>query len=131
MHSNFSSKIILISELIQRLTLLEINTLIQNLEQNFNLSSNSNFSLASPVSTIPVESILEEKTTFEVHLTLVPVENKINILKQVRTITGLGLKESKEIIDNIPKLLKEGVSKEESEKIKADIEALGGKILIK
>ena len=73
----------------------------------------------------------EEKTAFDVILDSVPADKKIAILKIVRNVTGLGLKESKDIVDNVPKLLKEGASKEEGETIKKDVEAAGGKVTIK
>jgi large subunit ribosomal protein L7/L12 len=86
--------------------------------------------IAIPAAAAPAE-VVEEKTTFDVTLTDVPADKKIAILKIVRNVTGLGLKESKEIVDNVPKLLKEGASKEESENIKKEIDAAGGKVTIK
>ena len=74
---------------------------------------------------------MEEKTQFDIILSDVPADKKIAILKIVRNITGLGLKESKDIVDNVPKVLKESVSKEESETIKKEIEAAGGKVTLK
>jgi large subunit ribosomal protein L7/L12 len=121
-----------IISLVNDLTLLEINELINNMEKFFsidttiaiNLNPTSNENIITPEKP-------EEKTNFEISLEYVPTDKKIAILKIVRTITGLGLKESKDIVDNVPKVLKQNVTKEESEKIKSDIEQLGGKILIK
>ena len=77
-----------------------------------------------------VEAV-EEKVAFDVVLTEVPADKKIAILKIVRNLTGLGLKESKEIVDNVPKLLKEGITKDESESIKKEMEAAGAKVTVK
>ena len=92
--------------------------------------STANMSLASTPVAAVVEAV-EEKTQFDVILDSVPADKKIAILKIVRNVTGLGLKESKDIVDNVPKVLKESISKEESETIKKEIEAAGGKILLK
>jgi large subunit ribosomal protein L7/L12 len=78
----------------------------------------------------PTEAV-EEKSSFDITLTEVPADKKIAVLKIVRNLTGLGLKESKDIVDNVPKLLKEGATKEESESIKKELEASGAKITIK
>jgi large subunit ribosomal protein L7/L12 len=78
-----------------------------------------------------IQEQVEEKTEFDLILEEVPADKKIAILKVVRNVTGLGLKESKDIVDNIPKVLKEGATKEESEKVQKEIEAAGGKVTIK
>ena len=128
-----SDKLTSIIEQLKTLTLLEAAQLVKEIEDVFgvdtsvSVASSGNFS--SPVA--PVVEVIEEKTAFDILLSDVPADKKIAILKVVRTITGLGLKESKDIVDNIPKLLKEGVTKEESEGIKKEIEAAGGKVTIK
>jgi len=86
--------------------------------------------MAAPAAAAPAEAA-EEKTAFDITLADVPADKKIAILKIVRNVTGLGLKESKDIVDNVPKVLKEGASKEESESIKKEIEAAGGKVTVK
>jgi large subunit ribosomal protein L7/L12 len=78
----------------------------------------------------PVEAV-EEKVAFDIILTEVPADKKIAILKIVRNLTGLGLKESKDIVDNVPKVLKEGITKDESETIKKELETAGAKVTIK
>ena len=83
------------------------------------------------VTTTPSVEIVEEKTQFDVFLQTVPADKKIAILKIVRNVTGFGLKESKDIVDNVPKVLKEGLSKEEAETIKKDVEAAGGTVTLK
>jgi large subunit ribosomal protein L7/L12 len=128
-----SDKLTSIIEQLKTLTLLEAAQLVKEIEDVFgvdtsvSVASSGNFS--SPVA--PVVEVIEEKTAFDILLSDVPADKKIAILKVVRTITGLGLKESKDIVDNIPKILKEGVTKEESEGIKKEIEAAGGKVTIK
>jgi large subunit ribosomal protein L7/L12 len=126
-------------EEIKNLTLLEAYQLVKELEKIFEIEkvvtisnqpiSLSNANLGIDQSNTPVA--VQEKTAFDVILSDVPGDKKIGILKIVRTITGFGLKESKDIVDNVPKSIKEGVTKEESEKIKAELENAGAKVLIK
>jgi large subunit ribosomal protein L7/L12 len=129
-----NEKLSSIIEQLKELTLLEASELVKEIEIAFgvdtSISINNNSSAVAVTVAAPVE-IVEEKTAFDVVLTEVPADKKIAILKIVRNVTGLGLKESKEIVDNIPKLLKEGITKDESENIKKDIEAFGGKVTIK
>lgn len=128
-----SEKLNNIIEQLKTLTLLEAAELVKEIESVFGVDTSVSVgnvaTFAAPVAAV-VEAV-EEKTAFDVTLTEVPAEKKIAILKIVRNVTGLGLKESKEIVDNVPKLLKEGASKDESETIKKDIEAAGGKVIIK
>lgn len=107
--------------------IFEIEKFFMSPVQAMTLSSNS---LSLEQKNIQTEQI-EEKNTFEIILNEVPGDKKIGILKIVRSITGLGLKESKDIVDNIPKSLKENISKEECEKIKAELENAGAKVIIK
>lgn len=128
-----SEKLKGIIEQLKTLTLLEASELVKEIETVFGVDTSMSVSNVSVVSTgavAPVEAV-EEKTAFDITLNDVPADKKIAVLKVVRNVTGLGLKESKDIVDNVPKLLKEGVSKEESEKIKKEIEEAGGKITIK
>jgi large subunit ribosomal protein L7/L12 len=126
-----SEKLNTIIEQLKSLTLLEASELVTEIENVFGVdTSMSVASVASPVAAAPAEAA-EEKTAFDVILDSVPADKKIAILKIVRNVTGLGLKESKDIVDNVPKVLKEGASKEESEAIKKEVEAVGGKISIK
>ena len=127
-----SEKLDNIIEQLKTLTLLEAAELVKQIEGVFGVDTSASVgavaTIAAPV--VAVE-VVEEKTAFDVTLTDVPADKKIAILKIVRNVTGLGLKESKEIVDNVPKLLKEGASKDESETIKKEIEAAGGKVTIK
>jgi len=129
-----TEKLINIIEQLKTLTLLEAAELVKEIETVFGVDTSisvpslgNNAVIAPPT----VTEIVEEKTAFNIILTDVPADKKIAILKVVRNVTGLGLKESKDIVDNVPKSLKEGVTKEESESIKKEIETAGGKVSIK
>jgi large subunit ribosomal protein L7/L12 len=116
------------------LTLLEAAELVSEIERVFGVDTSVSVASVGAVVSAPVAvaaEVVEEKTQFDVVLDSVPADKKIAILKIVRNVTGLGLKESKDIVDNVPKVLKESISKEESETIKKEIEAAGGKILLK
>jgi len=128
---------IIITEL-KNLTLLEVNDLIKEIEKTFNIDSSismpttiSNIITSSSIETNKDISPKEEKTSFTILLNEVPTANKIAILKVVRNITGLGLKESKEIIDNVPKIIKENIEKDECDRLKKDLETAGAKVVIK
>ena len=129
-----SEKLTNIIEQLKSLTLLEAAELVKQIESTFGVDTSvssapvmANFSAAAAA---PAE-VAEEKTAFDIILTDVPADKKIAFLKIVRNVTGLGLKESKDIVDNVPKLVKEGATKEESENIKKELEAAGAKITIK
>jgi large subunit ribosomal protein L7/L12 len=121
-----------IIEQLKSLTLLEASELVTEIENVFGVDTSMiSVAAAGPAATgVPAEAA-EEKSTFDIVLDSVPADKKIAILKIVRNVTGLGLKESKEIVDNVPKTIKEGATKEESESIKKEIEAVGGKVTIK
>jgi large subunit ribosomal protein L7/L12 len=128
-----SEKLNTIIEQLKSLTLLEASELVTEIEKVFGVDTSvsvANVAMAAPVAAAPAEAA-EEKTAFDITLTDVPADKKIAVLKIVRNVTGLGLKESKDIVDNVPKLLKEGASKDESENIKKEVEAAGGKVTIK
>jgi len=117
-----------ILEKIETLTLLEAAELVKLMEDKFGVSA------AAPVAAVavaaaPAEAV-EEVTEFNVILESAGA-NKINVLKEVRTITGLGLKEAKDLVDSAPKAVKEGVKKEEAADIKAKLEAAGATVSIK
>lgn len=124
-----------IVEQLKSLTLLEAAELVTAIEETFGVDTSI---AAAPATAVTVAGNTgdsaepaEEKTDFDVLLEDVPADKKIAILKIVRNVTGLGLKESKEIVDNVPKVLKEGVTKEESESIKKELEEAGAKVGIK
>lgn len=116
-----------IVENLSSLTILEAAELVKILEEKWGVS-------AAPVAVAGVASaaaapVVEEKTEFTVILENAG-ESKINVIKEVRAITGLGLKEAKDLVDGAPKTIKEGVSKAEAEDIKKKIEAAGAKIKV-
>jgi len=130
-----SNKINNLIEELKSLTLLEAAELVSEIEKVFGVDTSVSVSnVSANIAAVPVQAAVEaveEKTQFDVILDNVPADKKIAILKIVRNVTGLGLKESKDIVDNVPKVLKESISKEESETIKKEIEAAGGKIILK
>jgi large subunit ribosomal protein L7/L12 len=114
---------------IGNLTVLELAELVKALEEKFGVSASAPVMAVAPVAAAPAAEEVEEKTTFDV--ILVEASNKIQALKVVREVTGLGLKEAKDLLDSLPKPIKEGVSKEEAEEIKKKFEAVGAKVEIK
>jgi large subunit ribosomal protein L7/L12 len=127
-----SEKLNTIIEQLKSLTLLEASELVTEIEKVFGVDTSiSVASVAAPATAAAPTEAVEEKTAFDITLDSVPADKKIAVLKIVRNVTGLGLKESKDIVDNVPKLLKEGATKEEGETIKKEIEAAGGKVTIK
>jgi len=128
-----NEKLTSIIEQLKTLTLLEASQLVTEIETVFGVDTSVAVSAvaAAPIAAGGSEGASEEKTAFDVTLTDVPADKKIAILKIVRNVTGLGLKESKDIVDNVPKVLKEGATKEDVEAIKKEIEAAGGKITVK
>ncbi|MFR1977268.1 MAG: 50S ribosomal protein L7/L12, partial [Coprococcus sp.] len=105
---------------------LELNELVKACEEEFGVSAAAGVVVAAA----GAGEAAEEKTEFDVELTEVG-PNKVKVIKVVREITGLGLKEAKEAVDSAPKTLKEAVSKEEAEEIKAKLEAEGAKVTVK
>ena len=127
-----SEKLTTIIEQLKSLTLLEASELVTEIEKVFGVDTSVSVGAVAMAAPVAVAAeVAEEKTSFDVTLTEVAADKKIAVLKIVRNVTGLGLKESKDIVDNVPKMLKEGASKEESENIKKEIEASGGKVTIK
>jgi large subunit ribosomal protein L7/L12 len=128
-----NEKIFEIIEKLKLLTLLEASSLVKEIERAFDIKSGlplQNTVSADLIASVPLE-VPEEKTSFELILVEVPSDKKISVLKAVRHITGLGLKESKEVVDNIPRTIRESATKDESESIKKEIEIAGGRALIK
>ena len=114
-------------EAIKELTVLELNELVKACEEEFGVSAAAGVVVAAGAGEA---AAAEEKTEFDVELTAVG-PNKVKVIKVVREATGLGLKEAKEAVDNAPKTIKEAVSKEEAEALKAKFEAEGAKVTIK
>jgi large subunit ribosomal protein L7/L12 len=129
-----NEKLTNIIEQLKTLTLLEAAELVTQIEQVFGVDTSISVgaAVALPVAQVAVAAdAVEEKTAFDIVLESVPADKKIAILKIVRNVTGLGLKESKDIVDNVPKTLKEGSSKDEVETIKKELEAAGAKVTVK
>ncbi len=125
-----SEKINALIEEIKVLTVLELSELVKALEEEFGVSAAAPVAVAAaPAAAAPAEAAAE-KTEFDVVLAEVGAE-KIKVIKVVRELTGLGLKEAKELVDNAPKPIKEGASKEDAEEIKAKLEEVGAKVELK
>ena len=122
-----SEKITKLMDDVKSLTVLELNELVKACEEEFGVSAAAGVVVAAAG---PAAEAAEEKTEFDVELTDVGAE-KVKVIKVVREITGLGLKEAKDVVDGAPKVLKEGVSKEEAEAMKAKIEEVGAKVTLK
>ena len=116
-------------EAIKELTVLELNELVKACEEEFGVSAAAGVVVAAAGAGAGAAAA-EEKDEFDVELTEVG-PNKVKVIKVVREATGLGLKEAKEAVDNAPKVVKEAISKEEAEAIKAKFEAEGAKVTIK
>jgi large subunit ribosomal protein L7/L12 len=117
-------------EYLSNLTVLELSELVKDLEEKFGVSA------AAPVAAMPMGMAAdagapaEEKTEFDVILKSAG-DKKINVIKEVRKITGLGLKEAKALVEEAPKPVKEGIAKEDAQKIKEELEAAGAEIELK
>jgi len=112
------------------LTVLEAAELAKLLEEKWGVSAAAAVAVAAPGGGGAVAAAVEEKTEFTVVLAAVG-EKKIEVIKEVRALTGLGLKEAKDLVEGAPKNVKEGVSKEEAEKVKAQLEKAGAKVELK
>ena len=122
-----SEKINQIVEELKTLTLLEASKLVTKIEETFGVDASAAVGGGVMMATAaPVEEV-EEKTEFNVTLDEVPAEKKIAILKVVRGLTGLGLKEAKELVESAPKQIQEAISKDAAEEAKKQIEDAGGK----
>lgn len=117
-----------IIDAIKELSVLELNDLVKACEEEFGVSAAAGVVVAAGAAGAAEEA--EEKTEFDVELTEVGGQ-KVKVIKVVREITGLGLKEAKAVVDGAPKNIKEGVSKEEAEDIKKQMEEVGAKVTIK
>lgn len=112
---------------IKELSVLELNELVKACEEEFGVSASAGVVVAAG----GAGAAAEEKTEFDVELTEVPADAKVKAIKVVRELTGLGLKEAKEIVDGVPKIVKEGISKDDAENCKAKLEEVGAKVTLK
>ena len=113
---------------IKELTVLELNDLVKACEEEFGVSAAAGVVVAAAAA--DAGAAAEEKTEFDVELTEVGAE-KVKVIKVVREVTGLGLKEAKDVVDGAPKVVKEQASKEEAEDIKKKLEEVGAKVTLK
>lgn len=116
-----------IIEVIKGLTVLELNDLVKACEEEFGVSAAAGVAVAAAGAE---GGAAEEKTEFDVELTEVG-DQKVKVIKAVKDATGLGLKEAKEVVDGAPKVVKEGVSKEEAEALKSQLEEVGAVVTLK
>ena len=119
-----------IAEQIQGLTLLEASQLVKVLEEKLGVSAAAATVAVGAAPAAAAAAPVEEKTEFDVVL-LEAGEKKINVIKEVRAITGLGLKEAKDLVEGAPKAVKEGIAKDEAETVKAQLEKAGAKVELK
>ncbi|MEI8176062.1 MAG: 50S ribosomal protein L7/L12 [Candidatus Omnitrophota bacterium] len=124
-----------ILDTVETLSVLELSNLVKALEEKFGVTASAPMGMAFAGGAMPAGGAAaaapaEEKTTFTVMLVSVG-EQKIQVIKEIRTVTTLGLKEAKDLVEAAPKAVKEGITKEEAEKIKAQLEAVGAKIELK
>ena len=122
-----SEKVTALVEEVKALTVLELNDLVKALEEEFGVSAAA---MAAPAAG-PAAAAVEEKTEFDVVLAGFDAASKIKVIKVVREITGLGLAEAKAVVEGAPKTLKEALSKDDAEAMKAKVEEAGGKVELK
>ena len=119
-----------ILEAIEKLSVLELNELVKAAEEKFGVSASAPVVVGGAVAGGESAGAAEEKSEFDVILASVGAE-KMKVVKAVKDLSGLGLKEAKEIVDNAPKAIKEGVAKEEAEQMKAKLEEVGATVELK
>ena len=113
---------------IKELSVLELNDLVKACEEEFGVSAAAGVVVAAAGAGAAAE---EEKTEFDVELTEVPAASKIKVIKVVREVTGLGLKEAKELVEAAPKVVKEAAAKADAEELKKKLEEVGAKVTLK
>ena len=128
--TKMSDKVLKLIEDVKTLSVLELSELVKALEEEFGVSAAAPVAVAAAAPAAGGAAAAEEKTEFDVVLKEVG-SNKIAVIKVVREITGLGLKEAKEVVDNAPKALKEGVSKDDADAIAAKLKEAGATAEIK
>ena len=119
-----------ILEAVSKLTVLELSQLIKDMEEKFGVSAAAAVSVAAPAAAGAGAAKAEEKTEFTVVLAAAG-DNKVNVIKAVREVTSLGLKEAKDLVDGAPKPVKEGISKADADAAKKKLEEAGAKVEVK
>ncbi len=117
-------------EFISSMSVLELSELVREMEEKFGVSAAAPMAMMAPGSGSTQEEEKAEQTEFDVILTTFG-DKKIQVIKEVRVITGLGLKDAKTLVDNVPSPVKEGIAKEDAEKIKAQLEEVGAQVELK
>ena len=117
-------------EFVAGMSVLELSELIKEMEEKFGVSAAAPVAVAAPGAAPGEAAAAEEKTEFDVVLEAIG-DKKINVIKEVRAITGLGLKEAKALVEEAPKAVKEGIPKDEAEKIKEQLEGAGAQVSVK
>ena len=125
-----SEKITAIIEEVKALTVLELNELVKALEEEFGVSASAAIAVAAAPGAAAGAAAAEEKSEFDVVLTAAG-DKKLNVIKVVRELTGLGLKEAKDMVEGAPQTIKSGVSKEEAEKVAAELKEAGASVEVK
>ena len=127
-----AGKVTELLDAVKHLSVLELAELVKAMEEEFGVSAQAAVAVAAPGGAGGGQAAapVEEKTSFQVVLTS-GGDKKIQVIKEIRTVTNLGLKEAKDLVEGAPKVVKDGVSKEEADKIKQILEAAGGKVEIK
>ncbi len=115
---------------IENMTVLDLSKLVKALEERLGVTAAAPVAAVAAAPAAGGEEVAEEKTEFDVILASIG-DKKINVIKEVRAVTGLGLKEAKDLVDGAPKPIKEGIGKEEAEELKSKLEAAGATIEIK
>lgn len=125
-----SDKVVKLIEDVKSLTVLELSELVKALEEEFGVSAAAPVAVAAAAAPAAAAAE-EEKTEFDVELTEVPAASKIKVIKVVREVTGLGLKEAKELVEAAPKVVKEAAAKADAEELKKKLEEVGAKVTLK
>lgn len=116
-----------ILEAVAKMSVMDVVDLVKAMEEKFGVSAQSAVGVTGSVAMGNEPTVTEEKIEFNVKMTSFG-ENKIGVIKAIRTITGLGLKEAKDLVESVPGVVKEGVNREDAEKIKKELEAAGAKV---
>lgn len=116
--------------IVKEMTVLELNELVKAFEEEFGVSAAAPVAVAAASGAAPAAAQAEEKSEFDVILSSAG-DKKINVIKVVREVTGLGLKEAKELVDSAPKPIKEGIAKKDAEELKAKLEEAGATVELK
>jgi len=124
------SKVQDVLDIVKEMTVLELNELVKAFEDEFGVSAAAPVAFAAAPGAAPAAAEAEEKSEFDVILSAAG-DKKINVIKVVREVTGLGLKEAKELVDNAPKPIKEGIGKQDAEELKTKLEEAGATVELK